>query len=71
MENNLFAPRIKEINKNLLELEENLFKPGKYYDYDDTEYKGIGGVKDLFDLSNDKDYYKPIISNSAFNNNCI
>ena len=28
-------------------------------------------VKDLFDLSIDEDYYKPIITNSAFNNNYI
>ena len=62
---------MKEIEENLLELEENLFKPKKYYDYDDTEYKGIRDVKDLFDLSIDEDYCKPIITNSAFNNNCI
>ena len=45
--------------------------PKKYYDYDDTEYKGIRDAKDLFDLSIDEDYYKPIITNSAFNNNYI
>ena len=28
-EKNLFAPKIKEIERNLLELEENLFKPKK------------------------------------------
>ena len=66
-EKNLFAPKIKEIEKNLLELAENLFKPKKYYDYD-TEYKGIRDVKDLFDLPIDEDYYKSIITNSAFNN---
>ena len=60
---NLFASKIKEIERNLLELEENLFKPKKYYDYDDTEYKGIGDVKDLFDLPIDEDCYKPIIFN--------
>ena len=27
--------------QNLLELEKNLSKLKKYYDYDDTEYKGI------------------------------
>ena len=70
-EKNLFAPKIQEIQKNLLELEENLFKPKKYYDYDDTEYNGIRDVKDLFDLSIDKNYYKPIITNSDFNNNYI
>ena len=47
-EKNLFAPKIKEIEKNLLELEENIIKPKKYYDYDDTEYKGIKNVKDFF-----------------------
>ena len=40
-----FARKINEIKKHP-ELEENLFKPRKYYDYDDTEYKGIGDVKD-------------------------
>ena len=67
-EKKLFAPKINEIERNPLELEENLFKPKKYYDCDDTEYKGIRDVKDLFDLSIDKDYYKPIITNGAFNN---
>ena len=41
------------------------------YDYDDTEYKVIRNVKDLFDLSIDEEYYKPIITNSVFNNNDI
>ena len=61
----------KEIERNLTELEENLFKTKKYCDYDDTEYKGIRDVKDLFDLSIDEDYYKPIITNGAFNINYI
>ena len=41
MENkkNLFAPEIKEIEKNLLELEKNLFKLKEYYDYGDTFIK--------------------------------
>ena len=52
-------------------IRENLFQPEKYYDYDDTEYKGIRDVKDLLDLSIDEDYHKPIITNSAFNNNYI
>ena len=43
---NLFAPKLKEIERNLFELEENLFAPKKYYDYDDTEYKGVRNVKD-------------------------
>ena len=67
-EKNLFPSKIKEAERNLLELEENLFKLKKYYDYEDTEYKVIRGVKDLFDLLIDEDYHKPIITNGAFNN---
>ena len=43
----------------------------KYYDYDDVEYRGIKGVRDLFDSPTDEDYYKPIIINGAFNNKYI
>ena len=38
-EKNLFESKIKEIERNLTVLEENLSKKKKYYDYDDTEYK--------------------------------
>ena len=64
--NNLFTLEIKEIEKNLLKLEKNLFKPKKYYD-DDIKYRGIRDVKNLFDLSIDEDYYKPIKTNDSFN----
>ena len=43
----------------------------KYYDYDDIEYKGISEVKNLFDLSINEGYYKPIIVNSAFDSNYV
>ena len=66
-EKNLFESKIKEIEGNLTELEEILSKTKKYYDYDDIEYKGIRNLKDLFDLSIDEDYYKPIITKGAFN----
>ena len=66
-ENNLFESKIKDIERNLTELKENLSKTKKYYDYDDVEYKGIRNIKDLFDLSIDEDYYKPIITKGAFN----
>ena len=62
---------MKEIERNLTELEENLFKTKKYYDYDDSEYRGIRNVRDLFDLSIDEDYYKPIIVRGAFNSSYI
>ena len=70
-EKNLFASKIKEIERNLTELGEYLSKTKKYYNYDDTEYKRIRDVKDLFDLSIDEDYYKPIITKVSFNNNYI
>ena len=50
--------KIKEIEQNLIQLEESLFKLNKYYDYNDIEYKGIRDVADLFNgLSTDEDYY--------------
>ena len=70
-EKNLFASKIKEIERKLTELEENLSKTKKYYDYDDIEYNEIKDLKDLFDLSINEDYYKPIITKGAFNNNYI
>ena len=62
---------IKEIEKNLTELEENLSKTKKYYDYDDSEYRGIRNVRDSFDLSIDEDYYEPILAKSVFDGNYI
>ena len=70
-EKKLSESKIKEIEKNVTELEENLYKTKKYYDYDDSEYRGIRNVRDLFDLSIDEDYYKPIIAKNAFDANYI
>ena len=78
---NLSKSKIKRIEENLLDSEKSLFKFKKYYDYDDIEYKGIRDVGNLlngvaingiaFSQSTDKDYYKPIKTNSAFNGNYI
>ena len=70
-EKNLSESKIKEIERNLTELEENLSKTKNYYDGDDIEYRGIRNVRDLFDLSIDEDYYKPIIVRGAFNSSYI
>ena len=70
-EKNLFESKIKKFDRNLTELEENLSKTKKYYNYDDTEYKGIRNIRDVFDLSIDKNYYKPILTRGAFNGNYI
>ena len=42
---NLSTLKIKEIGKNLLKLEKNFSKLGKYYDHDNIEYKGIRDAK--------------------------
>ena len=60
-----------EIKKTLDELERNLSKKKKHYDYDDAKYRGIKDIKDLFDLSIVEDYYEPIITKGSFNNNYI
>ena len=70
-EKNLFESKIKDIERSLTELEGNISKTKKYYDYDAIEYSGIRDVKDLFDLSINEDYYKPVITKDAFNNNYI
>ena len=67
----LFESKIKKIERNHTELEENLSKTKKYYDYDDVEYRGIKNEKNFFDLSVDEDYYKPIVTKGASNNNYI
>ena len=36
-----------------------------------NEHRGIRNVRDLFDLSIDEDYYKPIIVKSAFDGSYI
>ena len=68
---NLSKSKIKEIEQNLIELEESLFKLSKYYDYDDIKYKGIRDVENLFNRSTDEDYYRPIRTKCAFNDNFI
>ena len=78
-EKNLSVPEIKETDKNLLDLEKTLSSLQKYYDYDDTEYRGIREIENLFNnLFNraavnkiGKDYYKPMKAKRAFKNNYI
>ena len=68
IQKNLPAAKIKE-TKNL-ELEKSPHNLKNYYDYDDVEYKGIRGIRNLFGEV-DEDYYKPIKTKSAFNGNYI
>ena len=66
---NLSTAEIKETEKNLLELGKSLSSLKKYYDYDDTKYKEIRDIGNLFNgvaLSKiDNDYYKPIKTKSV------
>ena len=59
----------KKTNKRLSELEKKILELEKYRDHDDYEYKGIKDIKDLFKLSIDEDYYKPILVKSGYNKN--
>ena len=61
----------KEKNEQYLKnLEESLNKSKKYYDYDDLDYKGIKDIENLF-VEVDEDYYKPVKTKGAFDDNYI
>ena len=58
----------KKSNKYLNQLDEKILKLDRYHDHDNYEYRGI---KDLFKLSIDKDYYKPKLVKSDYNGNYV
>ena len=66
----LSQSKIKEIEKDLIELEESDSKLSKYYNYNNIEYKRIRDIENLFGEFDD-DYYKPIKTKGAFNDNYI
>ena len=53
------------------ELDKSILNLDKYHDYDDYQYKGIKDIEDLFKISIDKDYYKPKLTKSGYNNNYV
>ena len=53
------------------ELDKKILKLDKHQDNNDFEYRGIKNVHNLFKLSIGKDYYKPILVKSGYNNNYI
>ena len=61
----------KKTNTYLDELDKKILKLDKYYYHDDFEYRGINNIHNLFKLSIDKDYYKPVLVKSDYNNNYI
>ena len=63
--------KLKKVEEDFKKLEEDLNRLERYQynDNEDLEHKGIRRIENLFDKINDKDYYKPIKTNGAFNNN--
>ena len=53
------------------ELDKKLLKLDKYDRDDDYVYRGIKNIQNLFKLSIDEDYYKPILVKSGYTNNTI
>ena len=62
--------KTEEFLKKLKEEDLNRLEKHQYHDNDDLEYKGIRQIENLFDEINE-DYYKPIKTKGAFNNNYI
>ena len=65
----LSAP--EKIEEYLFGLEENLSKLKKYYDNNKDKYNETSSIRSLLDLPIHEYYFKPIITNSAFNGNYI
>ena len=60
----------KRNNKYRDELDKKILKlDGYHQDYDDSEYRRIKDLRDLFKLSIHEDYYKPKLAKSGYNNN--
>ena len=58
----------RKASKYLDELDKIILELDKSHDYDDYEYRGIKNIEDLFRISIDKDYYKPKLTKSGYNN---
>ena len=61
----------RKTSKYLDELDKRILKLDKYHNYDDYEYKEIKDIEDLFKKSIDKNYYKPKLTKSGYNDNYI
>ena len=60
----------KQHAKELKKIKKSLEKLKRYHDKDDQDYKGIRYIENLFNKI-DEDYYKPIKTKGAFNNNYV
>ena len=70
VENKKGSLNSKKTRKYLDESDKKILKLDRYHqDYDDSEYRGIKDLRDLFKLSINKYYYKPTLAKSGYNNN--
>ena len=67
-----YTKELKKVEEFLKKLEEdiNRLEKHRYRDNGDLDYKGIRQIENLFNKI-DEDYYKPIKTKGAFNNNYI
>ena len=68
-----YTKKVKKAEESLKKLKEedcDRLEKHHYRDNDDLDYKGIRQIENLFDEINE-DYYKPIKTKGAFNNNYI
>ena len=61
----------RKTSKYLDKLDKRILELDKYYDHDDYEYRGIKNIEDFFRISIHKDYYKPKLTKSGYNNNYV
>ena len=54
--------------KKLKEEDLNRLEKYQYNDNEDLDYKGVRQIENLFDEISEEDYYKPIKTKGAFNN---
>ena len=66
----IFLKKKEKGLNNILLNQKKVHKLKKYYDYDDSDYKGIRDIEKLFSEVNE-DYYKRIKTEGAFNSNYI
>ena len=61
----------KKTSEYLDKLDKRILELDKYKDYDDFEYKRIKDIENSFTTTTGKDYYKPKLVNSSYNNKYV
>ena len=68
-----YTKKLQKAEEYIKKLKEDLSKFGRhqYNDNEDLEYKGIKEIKNLFNKINEEDYYEPIKTKHAFDDDYI